>query len=142
MFEKIFNSFSYRNEKSEEISIIFPNTVRKRIIMLWEEIFVSIQDEYNWRNFWKLIYRKIKYKEGKFKLVENQPTSVFEQPTEADDLYSYINICSNESFLDVIEYIFQEYNTSGHQYGLFINEAVGLINELLDTGETNVFLTD
>lgn len=97
---ELFDVFSRRNVKPEKPPKPLTETFRKRVLMLCRDRFsaerVSVQE------FWIEIHGCLCYLLGRPSLSGHSPPK-----SQVDDVVNFLLTCSDEHFLDFIEYIFQ-----------------------------------
>jgi len=129
-FSKIFETFSRRTGSTHENEPSLHSTFRTRVVLKCHEIFwVGISGD-----FWDELHKRFQYLLGRAKL-SNNPNAI----DIREEVLSFLQNCSNDHFLDFIEYIF-----SSNIYPLdsFTDDNVKDINLLFDLDDLPYSLTD
>jgi hypothetical protein len=106
-FQEINDAFSRRQRVSPKPVSPLPPQFRNRVVMLCMDLFDQYKEQYDFDRFWDELHEKFRYLVGREHLTQDRHTrSVYE------DTRHFLNSCSDEQFLDFIEFIFQ---TSSYQ---------------------------
>jgi Abortive infection C-terminus len=101
-FQEINDAFSRRQRVSPKPVSPLPLQFRNRVIMLCMDLFDQYKAQYDFDQFWEELHDKFRYLVGREHLTQDRRThSVYE------DIRHFLTSCSNEHFLDFIEFIFQ-----------------------------------
>jgi hypothetical protein len=130
MFKDLFNVFSKRSDIKEKIKPL-TQEFRIRTVMLFRDIIGNEHKEYL-----QHLHKKLTYLHGKPVLIEskNYNDDIYE------DVIRFFNSCSDEHFLDTIEYSFQINN---YRYlTWFEKDLVDPINEFFKIDNLPYYLTN
>jgi uncharacterized protein DUF7014 len=105
-FSHIFDVFSRRNKKEVEPFIRnLLTTLRNKILLYCRDLFSNSRSPWGSGDytgeFWSEIHQMLLYRHGKFQLSSGHPQS------RAEDAMSFLLTCTDDEFLDFIEYIFK-----------------------------------
>src|SRR5258705_274121 len=119
-FLDLFNTFSRRSAPPDKQPKQLTSTFRNRVMMRCGDLLVRSGFQ---ENFWNEIHSQFKYLFGAARLTTNP-----EVRTPTEDVLIFLPKCSDENFLDFIEYIFR--TQVGYQV-LPRDELISEINEFL-----------
>ncbi len=134
-FDQVFNTFSRRPREPKERKKL-TDAFKTRAIMLCVDRH-PLRDGFESSDpFWSEIHAKLRYLVGKTQLSDRRFNS------HAEDIERFLWNCTDENFLDFLEYVFQAQDaplSSRPQMGRVLPSE---INEFLDLCELPYFVTD
>jgi hypothetical protein len=101
-FQEINDAFSRRQRVSKETVSPLPLDFRNRVVMLCMDLFDQYKEQYSFDQFWEELHEKFRYLVGREHLTQDRHTG-----TVYEDIRHFLNSCSDEHFVDFIEFIFQ-----------------------------------
>ncbi len=101
-FSKVFGAFSHRNPASGSSSKPLTSQFRNRVLMLCRDTFEKTGRQVE---FWVTIHGKLTYAQGRPRLTDKYT------PDLMTDAVAFLTTCSDEHFLDFLEYMFETANT-------------------------------
>ena len=136
-FSDLFNVFSRRNKQVEKNEIALTREFIVRVYLLWARTFPKGSSS-RWYTggspLWSDVYDKLTYSLGQMRLSDKPASS------QQADLDSFLDECSDEHFLDFIEFSFQS-------EAIFLGDApvgnlIVAVNQFLREDDLPFFLTD
>ena len=127
-FSRLFAVFSRRNQDREPIPKPLTPGFRNRVLMLCRDVFGDPARSYLAEDivgdFWREIHHKLAYLHGRPKLTDDSYAD-----SAAKDVIAFLTTCSDNHFLDFVEYLFQveSYQRACSE----ANQAVESINQFL-----------
>ena len=136
-FDRIFSVFSKRDALSQKNNIVLTPEFKVRVYLLWTKTFPKGSPR-DWvpsgSPLWSDVYDKLLYSLGQMRLSNRAASS-----TQAD-LDNFLGECSDEHFLDFIEFSFQS------EAVFYIDTPVGnfiaSVNQFFQEDDLPFFLTD
>ena len=135
-FSNVFNVFSKRHRLNENSTSLTPQ-FRNRVFLLWRRTFPRgspgqfLPDR---SRLWSETYDRLLYSIGQPRLSKSQ---VY---TADDDLDNFLGECSDEHFLDFVEFSFQ--SEAVWEHGEAVGELIVAINSFFQEDSLPFVLTD
>ncbi len=136
-FSNIFNVFSRRPRPANEKSTPLTPEFRSRVFLLWIRTFPR-GDSGSWASvrsgLWSDVYDKLLYSLGRPRL-SNRHTLTLD-----GDLNNFVDECSDEHFLDFIEFSFQ--SQAVFECDVPVGDLISAINSFFQEDSLPFFLTE
>ena len=135
-FANIFNVFSKRDRVTEENNKPLTREFRNRVFLLWRRTFR--RESAGWgsdrSSLWSDVYDRLLYSLGQSRLSPRQAN------TPDDDLDNFLGECSDEHFLDFIEFSFQSEAVRRHEVS--VPDLLKAVNRFFREDNLPYSLTD